>query len=687
MKNKEMLTNFSMGVCYYPEHWDKTLWRSDLERMHEIGISVIRIAEFAWNKFEPLEGIFDFTFFDEFMDLAEEMGMKVIFCTPTATPPAWMQEQYPEILNRKLDGTKVRHGERRNYNYNSPTYLYFTKRIVSEIARHYGKRKSIVGWQIDNEFNCGAAEFYSEADTLAFRRFLKDKYGTLEVLNRAWGTVFWNQDYTQWDQVYVPQTTNRGVLNPNRMQDYYWFVSNSVIEYAKLQRDVLKKYIRPEQMITHNGMYNNIDNHELTTEVLDFYCYDSYPAFAYSYQQREENSGLKDRNWSKKLAIVRSMGEHFGIMEQQAGGGSWIKTVLVAAPQPGQLALWSLQSMAHGANYISYFRWRTCTFGQEIYWHGILNYDNRDNRRIDEVREVFHKMQLANETADTKYVAEFAVLADYDNIFDTQIDDWHHLVNGVSEQGWFEAGQLTHTPMNYLYFRKDTGIDDLAKYKVLIYPHASIMTSERSDLLKEYVRQGGKLVIGCRSGYKNENGHCSMMSMPGYLAELCGCEVEDFTVIPPQEDKVTITWDGKTINAPISNDILHISSENAETLATYDSGYYADKPALVCNRYGNGYAYYFGAAFDVGCASYFLEKLGISAPLDHVVEMPECCELAVRENQNRRYIYILNYAAKETEIVLNQKVYDLFSEKGIDAQKVNLKPYEVKLYRLYKGLS
>lgn len=181
----------------------------DLRRMAEIGIKTIRIGEFAWSKVEPREGEFTYEFFDSFLEVVSETDMKVIFGTPTATPPAWLTEKYPEVLNCNIDGVKFRHGMRRHYNYNSAVYQRLCKIIVEKFAKRYAKHPSVVGWQIDNELNCAVAEFYSESDTLAFRAFLKEKYGTLDALNEAWGTVFWNQDYTKWEEIYVPHNGKR----------------------------------------------------------------------------------------------------------------------------------------------------------------------------------------------------------------------------------------------------------------------------------------------------------------------------------------------------------------------------------------------------------------------------------------------------------------------------------------------
>ena len=175
MERSMKLDKITLGTCYYPEHWPEEMWEEDLQRMLASGIEVIRIAEFAWSKIEPREGEFTYEFFDRFLEKAEKAGMKVIFCTPSATPPAWLTNKYPEVLNANINGVLYRHGCRRHYNYNSPKYQELVKRIVEKSASHYASHPSIIGWQIDNELNCETSEFYSESDSAAFRVFLKKK--------------------------------------------------------------------------------------------------------------------------------------------------------------------------------------------------------------------------------------------------------------------------------------------------------------------------------------------------------------------------------------------------------------------------------------------------------------------------------------------------------------------------------
>jgi beta-galactosidase len=671
-----------LGTCYYPEHWDRTLWKEDLARMKKNGVIAVRVAEFAWNKFEPSEGRYTFDFFDDFLETALEADMAVIFCTPTATPPAWLTNQYPEVLNARKDGVLLRHGARRHYNYNSHVYRRYTTNIVGKIAEHYGKHPAIIGWQIDNELNCETDEFYSESDTIAFREFLKNRYGTLDKLNAAWGTAFWNQTYTAWAEVYVPRPTISDSVNPHEVLDYIRFVSESACGYAKLQSDILRLHIKPGDFITTNGMFSNMDNHRMTAESLDFYTYDSYPNFAYCLEADPEHSqDLNDRKWSRNLAEVRSISpRRFGIMEQQSGANGWNTRMEAPAPRPGQMTLWTLQSIAHGADYVSFFRWRTCVMGTEIYWHGILDYSNRDNRRLEEVNAIHKKVQSISAAAGSAYEASFAVLKDYDNVWDSKLDVWHGRLEKASEAGIFRAAQLTHTPMDYVYIDDTTELKALSKYPALFYPHAVIMTEQRARLLEEYVKAGGTLVLGCRAGYKDTTGKCPMVKLPGLLQNLSGVDVREYTFTAADEGIVTVDWDGTEIEAPVFNDILS-PLESARTLGSYTKSYYKSSPALIVNEYGKGKVYYFGSVFSRESAGVFLEKLGIAHPYRDLFELPECCELALRKKEEKHFFFVLNYAKKTAHITLKTEMIDLYSQKSVSGT-IELPAYGTAVYRI-----
>ncbi|MBQ3427549.1 MAG: beta-galactosidase [Clostridia bacterium] len=657
MKKKLSTDHLTLGVCYYPEHWDKSLWRDDLRRMRKYGIEVIRIAEFAWNKFEPRESSFTFDFFDEFMDMTVEEGMKVIFCTPSATPPMWLCEKYPEILNANIDGDPIYPGMRRHNNLNSEKYRFFAGRIAERLAEHYGKYENIVAWQIDNEINCEASMYYSESDHAAFRKWLKNRFGTLDNFNAHIGAEFWNQTYTDWEEVHLPRRTNAvHHSNPHIELLQKRFISDTVISFIKLQADAIRKH--SSASVTTNGIFPHIDYHRLTDEVLDFITYDNYPNFAFEIT-RDPSRGnrLRDRNSSYNLATIRSISPVFGIMEQQSGPSGWSYCMVQSAPKPGQVRLWTLQAVAHGADFVSYFRWRTCTYGTEIYWHGINDYCNRPNRRTEELEKTYASLNKIQNVCGSEYMAEAAILRDYDNEWDGESDIWHAKPREISNNGWFCAFQKKHIPLDFLYINDDTDISELLKYKLLVYPHPAILTQKRAEILKEYAEQGGIVIFGCRTGYKGTDGICSMKPMPGYAAELCGAEVEDFTFLSQYDAEQYVELGGKRVSAPCFNDILSVT--DGEAAGVFLNNYYACKPAASVKNIGNGRVYYFGAAFAEDTASAFIDLIGLKSPVDW--DIPESVELAIRG----KYAFLLNYNGDPVSVPC-EKLHDELSGKDFN---------------------
>ncbi|MBR7015103.1 MAG: beta-galactosidase [Lachnospiraceae bacterium] len=680
-KQRFQFKEMTAGVCYYPEHWPKEMWRDDLRRIREAGISVIRIAEFAWTIFEPAEGTFSFDFFDEFLAVAEEEGIKVIFGTPSATPPAWLTEKYPEVLNARKDGVLLRHGGRRHYNYNSPVYRKLTARIVEQLARHYGQHPCLVGWQIDNELNCETSEFYSEADHAAFRSFLKEKYGTLDKLNAAWGTVFWSETYTDWEQLHCPRPVINNGDNPHLMLDYRRFVSASCLTFAGMQAEIIRKYKKPGDFITTNGLFGDMDNHKLQQDSLDIYTYDSYPNFAFEIDRDPKHSkDLNDRKWTRNLTETRSVCPHFGIMEQQSGGGGWTSRMEMPAPRPGQLTLWAMQSVAQGADFISFFRWRTCAFGTEMYWHGIFDYDGRDNRKLAEVKDFISKMKTLDPVCGAENAAGFALLKDYDNIFDSETDIWHRRIASASEKEIFAASELNHTPYNIVYMKEETELAELAAYKVLVYPHPFIMSEKRAEVLKQYVANGGTLIVGCRSGLKDMNGKCVMLPQPGLLQELTGTDVRDFTYTSPNEDDIYAVWNGEKLMTPVFNDVL-TALPGTEVLAAYGNGYYKGEAALTRHAYGKGQVLHLGSTFTREGVARILDYAGVLEPFRGIVTAPEDVEVVLREKDGQRFLFVLNFMAEERTITLHKPGTLLYTGETVQGE-VTLPAFGTAVYQV-----
>lgn len=665
MKTPVAVERFELGVCYYPEQWPEKMWDEDFRRMVETGFTIVRMGEFAWSIFEPEEGNYQFGLFDRAIDLAHSHGLKVVLGTPTATPPAWLTERYPEVLNVSYEGVMLQHGMRRHYNYSSSKYRELCARIVTRLTEHYANYHGVVGWQIDNELNCETNVFYSESDHLAFREWLQHKYGTLEKLNEAWGTVFWNQTYNSWSQLHLQRPTPVPKQpNPHQALDEIRFISDNAISFAKVQADIIRNKA-PKQWITTNGLFGHLDNHEMTDKLLDFYSYDSYPQFSSISTNPSEKNPIGDRAWSLSLSTVRSVSSNFCIMEQQSGPGGWVNRMDMPSPKPGQMRLWTYQSVAHGADMILYFRWRTATMGNEIYWHGINDYHNQPNRRVREAAKIGQELASSGkEIIGTRTKATVAILRDYDNEWDGEYDVWHGPFMWQSNKEWFKALTHQHIPNDVFYLRDSTTLSELLRYEVLIYPHPAIMSDETARLLDTYVQQGGKLVLGCRTGYKDKRGHCYIRPFPGAARELCGITVEEFTMIKGTRETTFINWgqDPKDITEADSfNEILHIEDESAEVIATYASDYYAGKPAITRNVRGKGEVWYYGAVFNEEAALKLSNLLKLSSPAADWLELPREVELQIREGKSTTLTFLLNYSEEPAMIKLKDQKTDLLT--------------------------
>ena len=603
--------------------------------------------------------------------------------TPAATPPAWLTAAYPEVLNADKDGNVMHHGHRRHYNYNSPVYQAYTRRIVEALGRRYGQHPAIVGWQLDNEINCEINDFYSEADRKAFRAYLRQKFGTLDKLNEAIGARFWNQTYTDWSQVDMERFSPHEHQNPHMRLLELRFISRSAVNYAKLQADTLRPFIG-DRFITTNGLFSHLDNFDMVNKALDFITYDSYPNFAYGDEGvNGRHSSLRDRAWSWNLSLARALSPNFGIMEQQSGANGWDFSMLAPMPKPGQMTLWSMQSIAHGAEYVSYFRWRTAPYGTEIYWHGLNDYDNRPNRRMAEVTAFGKRVRKLSGLAGSRYEAKVALVTDYLNEWDGERDLWHGPIDRASSGAIFTACQESHTPLDRLYIRHtkdfDTTLQDLRRYDVLFYPHAAILTEDTARLLESYCAQGGKLVMGARTGYKDEYGRCPMMPMPGYASKLCGVRVADYSIARADEPAV-ITAGGREIDAP--NFIESLEAVDGTAEGVYQAGPMKGETALVCKAYpSGGEACYWGSGFSRDAALLFLDRFGVKEPYADVAEIPACVEAAVRRSEKERVLFLLNYTGEEQTVHFIKAVYDLDHDREVSGDTI-LAPYQAFVARL-----
>ena len=515
--------SFPFGVDYYPEHWPEARWAEDARLMQEIGVNTVRLAEFAWARLEPTEGCFDFAWLDRAIGLLAEHGIRVILGTPTASAPPWLMGKDETLFLVREDGVRLPYGHRREYCPSHSLYHARTEAIVAAMAEHYHEHPSVVGWQIDNEFG---DRCYCEICREQFHSWLQNKYGTLDALNKAWGTVFWSHVYNDWSQIPVPLSTAPS-HNPGLALDFKRFASDVYVKYQRLQLDILREGC-PEHFVTHNFMgfsFGQLNYFDLA-EDLDLVTWDNYPRGFWDMKEQVNESDL-----ALGHATMRGLkNKNFWMMEQQSGPGGW--DIVSVTPRPGELRLWAYQAIAHGADGMIFFRWRTARFGAEEYWHGLLNHDGTPGRRFEELKGMGLELKrVGDEIVGSTVHAEVAFLLDYDTRFAFQVQANNpHFSYPEHFSTIYEAFHRLNVPVDIV--PPDA---DLSNYKLIIAPAPYVLPETLAERLKTFTEAGGTLLVTLRSGVKDEANAVVNLPLPGLLAELCGVTIQDYDSLPESE--------------------------------------------------------------------------------------------------------------------------------------------------------
>lgn len=655
---------FLFGVDYYPEQWSETMWEQDAQRMQESGVNVARIGEFAWALMEREEGKFDFALFDRAIAVLAKHNIKVIFGTPTATPPKWLTQKYPEVLYVFSDRQISNDQSRRHYNYNSPVYRRLSRRIVEELTKHFKNNPNIIGWQIDNEFNNENPDAYSESDRAAFRVWLKNKYKSLDDLNNRWGTIFWSQTYTDWSQIDLPFKTT-SLHNPSLMLDYRRFISDSVESYMQDQIDIIRKN-RPNDFITQNGAFKNINYYKFSRNT-DIHSSANYPLFS---DNPQYSTGAS-------LTSHRSYIGRFMIMEQQTGAGG--QTYLLRSPRPGEMRLWTFQSIAYGADGIVHFRWRTARRGIEEYWQGVLDQDNVPRSRYEDFKKEGAEIRkISAEIFDSKIVSDIAVIKDFE-------DEWvysHQYLTDEVHVGWAyndlfrAASELKH---NIDFISPDA---EFSRYKIIFAPYKILMDEQLAAKMKAFAANGGTLIMSAHSAVKDRDNTYTDQTIPIMgMRELFGVEVDSFqTYQPPSKDKNLLKFDdGGSVSVHVFADIL--KTTGAKVVAVWDVDFLKGKPAVTENKSGKGKAVYYGSLFNAEAARYLLKRYANEQKIQPLLTgFPPEIEVTRRTKGKSEYYFILNHKNENVPLKIGSGFYDLLEDKNAPVN-FTLPPFGYKVLR------
>ena len=636
------------GAYYYPEHWDESQWERDLKRMHELGFEFTHFAEFAWAQLEPQEGVYDFSWLDRAVALAAKYDLKVVMCTSTATPPVWLSRKYPEILLKSEDGTVQDHGARQHASFASPVYRKLAYRMIEELARHYGNDSRIIGWQLDNE---PAVQFdYNQAAEEAFREFLKEKYHyNIQELNAAWGTAFWSEVYSRFEEITLPKTAQM-FMNHHQILDYRRFAAKQTNDFLNEQCRLIKKYAK-NQWVTTNYIPDYDKGHIGGSKDLDFVSYTRYMVYG-------DNEGIGRRGYRVgnplRIAMAndffRPVNGTYGVMELQPGQVNWGS--INPQPLPGAVRLWLWSVFAGGSDFICTYRYRQPLYGTEQYHYGIVGTDGvtvtpggREYEQfMKEIRSLRKDYRPKEDKPETYLKRKTAILWNPENYWSIDRQKQNATWNTFAHvDKYYRTLKSYAAPVDFISEEKD-----FSQYPVMIVPAYQLADKELVARWKKYVEEGGNLVLTCRTAQKDRFGRLPEAPFGSMIDELTGNHIEFYDLLLPQ-DPGQVKMDEKVYTWNTWGEILQPGASN-EVWATYTNEFYEGKPAVTFRKLGKGSVTYIGVdSSDGALERQVLDKLYSRLQIE-VMNLPYGVTMEYRNGLG----IVLNYSDQPYQFALPQ---------------------------------
>ena len=636
------------GAYYYPEHWEESQWERDLKQMHELGFEFTHFAEFAWAQLEPQEGVYDFSWLDRAVALAAKYDLKVVMCTSTATPPVWLSRKYPEILLKSEDGTVQDHGARQHASFASPVYRKLAYRMIEELARHYGNDSRIIGWQLDNE---PAVQFdYNQAAEEAFREFLKEKYHhNIQELNAAWGTAFWSEVYSQFEEITLPKTAQM-FMNHHQILDYRRFAAKQTNDFLNEQCRLIKKYAK-NQWVTTNYIPDYDKGHIGGSKDLDFVSYTRYMVYG-------DNEGIGRRGYRVgnplRIAMAndffRPVNGTYGVMELQPGQVNWGS--INPQPLPGAVRLWLWSVFAGGSDFICTYRYRQPLYGTEQYHYGIVGTDGvtvtpggREYEQfMKEIRSLRKDYRPKEDKPETYLKRKTAILWNPENYWSIDRQKQNATWNTFAHvDKYYRTLKSYAAPVDFISEEKD-----FSQYPVMIVPAYQLADKELVARWKKYVEEGGNLVLTCRTAQKDRFGRLPEAPFGSMIDELTGNHMEFYDLLLPQ-DPGQVKMDGKVYTWNTWGEILQPGASN-EVWATYTNEFYEGKPAVTFRKLGKGSVTYIGVdSSDGALERQVLDKLYSRLQIE-VMNLPYGVTMEYRNGLG----IVLNYSDQPYQFALPQ---------------------------------
>lgn len=588
----------SIGIYYYPEHWDESEWERDIKNISELGFEFIHLAEFAWATMEPQEGVYDFKWLDQVISLAKKYNLKVILGTPTSIVPVWAGLKYPEVYLMNADYQRQEHGTRDQQSLSNPAWRTLVKKIVTKLGQRYGNNPTVIGWQLDNE--PWAKADFSPSSQQAFQQWLKSKYKTIDALNSAWGTAFWSQTYNDFNQIKIPNAKLVGWwgINPHSQLDLKRYSADTQAEYLDFQATVLRSYISKNQYITTNYVATIPSADPRRTKKLDFSSFTSYP--------NKGNANIGENGFRLGDSTEISFATDFfrsdkgvtGVMELQPSYVNWAQVNSLL--QPGALRMWLYHCFAGDLSFACSYRYRQINYSAEQYHGGITKLDGVTlSQGGKDYKQVINEMKILRDAYNPKAALpkeilkrKTALVWNYDNLWSLERQPQTSQWNTLSFfQKYLEIAKSFGAPTDIVYEN-----DDLTDYNVVIIPAFELVDDTLINKWTDYVKQGGNLVLTLRTAVKDRNGHIFSSGWGEKIYPLIDATIDDFDQLLPN-NKGAIHSNNNEYYWNNWADLVN-ANKPENVLATYQDQFYAGKSAVVTNKLGKGSVTYIGVDTD-----------------------------------------------------------------------------------------
>lgn len=650
-----------IGVDYFPEQWDSSLWNQDADLMARIGVKTVRLGGIMWPFLEPADGEFEFSWLDDAIGIFSHFGIEVVLCIPTDCPPAWLYREHPDIIRTSGNEDSLKSSENVKRCVNSPVFMSYAKRITQQMIRRYGANPTVSAWQIDSGID--AAPCMCDSCRSKFRDWLLDKHDDLENINAALGAKAWYGNYSDVSQIQPPAAYEGARHNPALDLEFYRFTSESAAAFVKELAIIIHREA-PKARVTTNARFskNTPDMLKLFND-LDFVSYNNYFS---------NISGTENGAASFDLDLMRGIhGKSFCVMEQLSRSPE-DNDFMLPTPKPGMIMGYALQALAHGADTIIHSRWRTAIIGSDMFSNGIIDHSNIPGRRFFEFSELCKTASKLSVIDTTALVSEIAILYSPEN---------EYAVNSQPQaKGFSYMRQLKS--FHSAFSRYGANIDivspdsDLSRYKVVVAPEMYVYRKSSAENIYRYVIKGGTLIMTNRSGVKDNNNNCVMEALPTVYKELIGAEITEYDPIGSSEQTI-VDFAGNKFTCSQWCDILKLTT--AKAYAEYSDSFYRCCPAVTMNKYCSGVVYYVGTVCKNDFYESFVENVMRQTGIPRLKGLPRGVEVTTRTNGLDEFIFFFNNSSESAVVSLPKPMYSIIDLIGKD--RVDLKPYEMDIVR------